>query len=80
MYAPEYLKIGLTVLLREGRTKILGTIVTLIEGNVAKDGIKLGKKDMKKFENEEIKVEEKKEINVNKEKEEEKKTEEEIKK
>ena len=31
MYAPEYLKIGLTVLLREGRTKILGSIVKLIE-------------------------------------------------
>lgn len=33
MYAPEYLKPGLTILLREGRTKILGTIVNLLADN-----------------------------------------------
>ena len=33
MYAPEYLKPGLTILLREGRTKILGTIVNLLPEN-----------------------------------------------
>lgn len=30
MYSPEYIKLGLTILLREGRTKILGTITRLI--------------------------------------------------
>jgi hypothetical protein len=30
MYSPEYLKLGVTILLREGRTKILGTITRLV--------------------------------------------------
>eukprot|EP01017_Pseudomicrothorax_dubius_P033471 TRINITY_DN4485_c0_g3_i4.p1 TRINITY_DN4485_c0_g3~~TRINITY_DN4485_c0_g3_i4.p1 ORF type:complete len:487 (-),score=107.98 TRINITY_DN4485_c0_g3_i4:17-1477(-) len=32
MYHPEYLQKGLTILLREGRTKILGTISSVFEG------------------------------------------------
>ncbi len=30
MYSPEYVKLGVTILLREGRTKILGTITRFI--------------------------------------------------
>ena len=50
MYAPEYLKIGSTILLREGRTKILGNIVTLLS-DIEGGAVKLGKKEMKKLEN-----------------------------
>lgn len=53
MYGPEYLKTGLTLLLREGRTKILGTITRLFPENELTeqdklDNLALTKRDFKK--------------------------------
>ena len=50
MYAPEYLKTGMIFLLREGRTKILGTISKLIDDNeIGKDKVKFGKKELQQI-------------------------------
>ncbi len=49
MYSPEYIKLGLTVLLREGRTKILGTITRLIhDKELTEDELKMTVKEMGK--------------------------------
>ena len=49
MYSPEYLKIGETFLMREGRTKIAGTIARLIEDSeVDEEKAKLEKKEKAK--------------------------------
>lgn len=53
MYAPEYLKPGLTLLLREGKTKVLGTITKLYpESELTEqdklDNIMLSKRDQRK--------------------------------
>ena len=53
MYSPEYLKPGLTLLLREGKTKVLGTITRLIPENELTeqdkiDNILLTKRDQRK--------------------------------
>jgi hypothetical protein len=49
MYSPQYIKLGLTVLLREGRTKILGTITRLIpDKELIETGVMLNEKELMK--------------------------------
>jgi hypothetical protein len=55
MYSPEYIKLGLTILLREGRTKILGTITRLVpDKELIETGVMLNEKEMTKEAKKEI--------------------------